>query len=75
MAGTCQSVKGSCNLFIEPQLTRFLVLYNFPHVFKIFTIIRYDDISHQENSGSIARSLDANTKNITPVKMTGSTIL
>ena len=37
MTGTCQSVKGSCNLFIEPQLTSFLVLYNFLHVFKIFT--------------------------------------
>ena len=36
LTGTCQSVKGSCNLFIEPQLTTFLFLYNFPHVFKIF---------------------------------------
>ena len=56
MNGTCQSVKGSCNLFIEPQLTSFLVLYNFPHVFQILLrIIRYDDISYQENSGLIAR--------------------
>ena len=26
VTGTCQSVKGSCNLFMEPQLTGFLVL-------------------------------------------------
>ena len=38
MTCTCQSVKGSCDLFIEPQLTSFLVLYNFLHVFKIFTV-------------------------------------
>ena len=37
MTGTCQGVKESCNLFIESQLTSFLVLYNFAHVFKIFT--------------------------------------
>ena len=37
MTGTCQSVKGSCNLFIEIQLTSYLVFYNFPHVFTIFT--------------------------------------
>ena len=37
VTGTCQSVKGSCNLFIEPQLTGFLVLYNLPRVFKIST--------------------------------------
>ena len=37
MIGTCQSVKGSCNLFIEPQLINFLVFYNFAHVFTIFT--------------------------------------
>ena len=36
--------------------------------------IRYDDISYQENSGSIARSLDANARNTTPVKSTGPTI-
>ena len=71
MAGTCQSVKGYCNLFIEPQLTSFLILDNLPQVFKI----QYDDINYQENSGSIARSLDANTKNATPVKTSGSTIL
>ena len=71
MTGTYQSVKGCCNPFIEPQLTNFLVLYNFPHVLKIF-YIRYDDISYQENFGSIARSLGANTRNTTPVKMTSS---
>ena len=82
MTGTCQSVKGSCNLFIEPQLTSFLVLYNFLHVFKIFTtflkffiIIWYDDTSYQENSGSITRSLDADTRNTTSVKMTSYKIL
>ena len=37
MTATCQSVKESCNLFIEPQLTSFLVFYNFPRVFQIFT--------------------------------------
>ena len=37
MIVTYQSVKGSCNLFIEAQLTSFLVLYNFLHVFEIFT--------------------------------------
>ena len=73
MTGACQSVKGCCNLFIEPQLTSFLVLDNLPRVFKIF--ILYDDISYQENSGSIARSLDVNTKNTTALKTTGSTIM
>ena len=53
MTGTCRSVKGSCSLFIEPQLASFLVLYNFPHVFKIFA--QYDDISYQENFRSIAK--------------------
>ena len=51
MTGTCQSVKGSCNLSIKPQLTSFLVLYNFPYVH----IIQYDDIRYQENPGSIAK--------------------
>ena len=51
MTGICQNVKGSCNLFIEPQLTIFLVLYNLLRVFKILT----DDIGYQENSGSIVR--------------------
>ena len=37
MTDICQSLKRSCNLFIEPQLTSLLVLYNFPHVLKIFT--------------------------------------
>ena len=70
-----QSVKGCCNLFVEPQLTSFLVLYNLPHVFKFLPrIIQYDDISYQENTGSIARSLNTNTSN-TSIKMTGSTIL
>ena len=56
MTGTCQSVKGSCNLFIEAQLISSLVLYNFPYVFQIFTACRsIDDISYQENSESIAR--------------------
>ena len=73
MTGTSQSVKGCCNLFIEPQLTIFFVLYNFLHVFKIFT--QYDDISYQENFRSIARALNANIRNTTPGKMTGSTIL
>ena len=46
MTGTYQSVKGYCNLFIEPQIISFLVFYNFPHIFKIFLrIIQYDDIS------------------------------
>ena len=73
MTGTCQSVKGSCNLFIEPQLASFLVLYNFPYLFKIF--IAYHSIWWYQLSGSIAKSLNANTKNTTPVKITGSTIL
>ena len=49
MTGTCQSVKGSCNLFI-PQLNNF-------HTFLQFSlrIIQYEDIGYQENSGSIAR--------------------
>ena len=38
-------------------------------------IIRYDDISYREKSGSIARSLDANIRNTTPIKTTGFTIL
>ena len=47
MTGTCQSVKVFCNLSIKPQLTSFLVLYNFPHVFKfLLRIIQYDDISY-----------------------------
>ena len=41
----------------------------------LLRIIRYDDIGYQENSGSIAGSLDANIRNTTAVKMTGSTIL
>ena len=46
MTGTYQYVKGCYNLFIEPQLTSFLVFYNFPHDIKIFLrIIQYDDIS------------------------------
>ena len=49
MTGTCQSVKGSCNLFIEPQLTSFLVLYNLPHVLKIFTA--YHSIWRYQLSG------------------------
>ena len=53
MTGTCQSVKGSCNLFIEPQLTSFLGLYNFPQF--LLRIIQYDDISYQENSESITK--------------------
>ena len=59
---TCQSVKGFCTT---------------SHAFLQFLlrIIRYDDIDYQENSGSIAKSLDANIRNTTPVKMTGSTIL
>ena len=62
MIGTCESVKESCDPFIEPQLTSFLVFYNLPRVFKIFTA--YHSIRrYQENSGSIATSLDANTKN------------
>ena len=57
-------------------------MYNFLHVFKIFTtflkffiIIWYDDTSYQENSGSITRSLDADTRNTTSVKMTSYKIL
>ena len=38
----------------------------------LLRIIRYNDISYQENS---ARSLDIYTRNTTSVKMTGSTIL
>ena len=49
MAGICQSVKGCCSLFIEPQLTSFLVLYNLPHVFKIFTV--YHSIWRYQISG------------------------
>ena len=75
MSDACQSVKGYCNLFIEPQLTSFLVFYNLSHVFKICTIIQYGDISYQENSGSIAKSLHANTRNTTPVQITGFAIL
>ena len=41
----------------------------------LLRIIRYDDISYQENSGSIARSLNDNTRNTTAVEMIGSTIL
>ena len=37
MTGTCQNVKECCNQFIEAQLTSFLVFYNFPRVFQIFT--------------------------------------
>ena len=40
ITATCQNVKGCCNLFIEPQLTSFLVFYNFPRVFRIFTVYR-----------------------------------
>ena len=46
MTGTCQSVKGSCNLFIDFQLTSFLVLYNFPFFKFLLRIIQYDDISY-----------------------------
>ena len=35
MAGTCKSVKGSSNLFIEPQLTSFLVLYNLKFLLRV----------------------------------------
>ena len=57
MTSTYQSIKGFCNLFIEPQLTSFLVWYSFSHVFKIFTAYHLiDDISS-------ARSLDANARN------------
>ena len=40
MTGTCQSVQESCNLFVGPQLTSFLVFYNLPHVSQIFTAYR-----------------------------------
>ena len=79
MTATCQSVKRSCNLFIEPQLISFLVLYNFPHVFKTF--IAYHSIWWYQLSGKFridrytAIPLDANTRNTTSVKMTGSIIL
>ena len=53
---TCQSVKGFCTT--SHAVLQFLL-----------RIIRYDDIDYQENSGSIARSPDANTRNITPVKV------
>ena len=76
MTGTRQSVKESCNLFIEPNspVSSFRTTC---HTFLKFAprIVRYDDISYQENRGSIARSLDANARNTTPVKMTGSAIL
>ena len=76
MSGTCQSVQESCSLFIEPKLASFLVLYTC-HTFSKFLprIIRYDDVSYEENCGSIAGSLDANARTTTAVKMTGSTIL
>ena len=76
MSGTCQSVQESCSLFIEPKLASFLVLYTC-HTFPKFLprIIWYDYISYQENSRSIAGSLDADARNTTAVKTTGSTIL
>ena len=49
MTGTCQIVKGCCSLFIEPQLTNFLVLHNFLHVFQIFTA--YHSIRWYQLSG------------------------
>ena len=74
MAGTCKNVKGSSNLFIEPQLTSFLVLYNFPHVFFYFYCVSFDMMISVIRKIP-DRSLDANTRNTTSVKMTGSTIL
>ena len=67
MTGTCQNMKRCCDPFIEPQLTSFLVFYNLPRVFKIFT--SFD----MTISGKFL--LDADARNTTPVKMTGSTIL
>ena len=42
MTSTCQSVKGSCDLFIEPQLISILVFYNLPHVFLNFYCVLFN---------------------------------
>ena len=49
MTGTCQSVKGSLDLFIEPQLTSFFVFYNLPRVYQIFAA--YHSIWRYQLSG------------------------
>lgn len=47
------------------------------HTFSEFLsrIIQYDCVDYEENSGSITKSLNANTRTSTPVKITGSAIL
>ena len=72
MTGACQSVKGSCNLSIEPQLTSFLVFHNLPY---LFTYRVSFDMMISVIRKIPDRSLDANARNTTAVKITGSTIL
>lgn len=42
MTVTCQSVKASHDLSTEPELTSFLFLYNFSHVFWNFYHVPFD---------------------------------
>ena len=58
-------------------INQFLRFVQLPTCFFKFLlrIIQYDDISYQENSGSITRSLVANARNTAAVKKTGSIIL
>lgn len=42
MTVTCQSVKASHDLSTEPELTSFLFLYNFSHVFWNFYHVSFD---------------------------------
>ena len=74
MIDTCQSVKGSCNMFIEPQFNqfpRFLQLATrFENVYRVSFDTMISDIRKIPD-----RSLDTNARNSTVVKMIGSTIL
>ena len=57
MAGTCQSVKEVLQSVYRTAINQFPRFENFTHVLKTFTVYYsiYNDISYQENSGSIAR--------------------
>lgn len=57
--------------FTELELISFLVLCNFPHVFRIFTA--YHSIRWCRLSGKFQIDHDADTRTTTPVEMTGFT--
>ena len=61
------------NLFTETELISFLVLYNFPYVFRIFTTCH--SIWRYQLSEKFRIDHDADARTTTPAKMTTFTIL